>query len=61
MQEARRKSASRVDTQPDPHQQSRFGPYRITGSAHTFLIAPTVTQLGLEAEGCEPKTGCKSA
>ena len=52
MQEARRKSASRVDTQPDPHQQSRFGPYRITDSAHTFLIAATVTQLGLEVEGC---------
>lgn len=52
MQEARRKSASLVDTQPDPHQQSRFGPSRITDSAHTFLIAPTVTQLGLEVEGC---------
>ena len=52
MQEARSKSASRVDTQPDPHQQSRFGPSRITDSAHTFLIAPTVSQLGLEVEGC---------
>ena len=52
MQEARRKSASLVDTQPDPHQQSRFGRYRITDSVHTFLVAPTVTQLGLEAEGC---------
>ena len=52
MQEARRKSASLFDTQPDPHQQSRFGPSRITDSAHTFLVAPTFTQLGLEVEGC---------
>ena len=52
MQEARRKSASLVDTQPDPHQQSRFGRYRITDSVHTFLVAPTVTQLGLDVGSC---------
>lgn len=49
MQEARRKSASLV---PDPQQQSRFGPYRITDSAQTFLITPAFTHLGLDVEGC---------